>query len=121
MLLYAVNIYIAENILYFGCRSASKDQHYAEEWIKEAETGKLTFRTAFSRDSPNGIRRYVQDTMTEDIEMIWNIIDGRGGFMYICGYVFSLLNIGSIDTEDLPIIDHHEVPRIKCLPLSSLS
>ncbi|TRM58748.1 riboflavin synthase domain-like protein [Schizophyllum amplum] len=56
-----------DNTLYFGCRSAAKDEHYAEEWAAYARESKLTYRVARSRDGPEGTARiYVQDLMRED-------------------------------------------------------
>ncbi|KAI0920248.1 hypothetical protein AcV5_010040 [Taiwanofungus camphoratus] len=75
-----------ENTLYFGCRSASKDQHYGTEWGAFARRGVLTYRTAFSRDGPEGVpRTYVQDVMREDAKTIWQVIGTKGGWVYISG------------------------------------
>ncbi|KAJ7183107.1 riboflavin synthase domain-like protein [Mycena filopes] len=53
-----------DNTLYFGCRSATKDQHYGPEW---GACRDLVYRAAFSRDGPEGTKRiYVQDLMQED-------------------------------------------------------
>lgn len=77
---------VAENTLYFGCRSASKDQHYGTEWGAFARRGVLTYRTAFSRDGPEGVpRTYVQDVMREDAKTIWQVIGTKGGWVYISG------------------------------------
>ncbi|KAL5479059.1 TAH18_1 [Sanghuangporus weigelae] len=76
----------AYNSLYFGCRSESKDHHYGSEWLALAESGKLTYRTAFSRDGPEGAKRvYVQDRMREDAERLWDLLGRRGGCLYISG------------------------------------
>ncbi|EPS94182.1 hypothetical protein FOMPIDRAFT_1153432 [Fomitopsis schrenkii] len=75
-----------KNTLYFGCRSASKDQHYAGEWHALADSGALTYRTAFSRDVPEGApRRYVQDVMREDARTLWRLLGVEGGWLYISG------------------------------------
>ncbi|KAJ7220021.1 hypothetical protein GGX14DRAFT_432806 [Mycena pura] len=64
-----------DNTLYFGCRSATKDQHYGSEWRSYASTGALVYRTAFSRDGPEGTKRvYVQDVMQEDAQRLWKLI-----------------------------------------------
>jgi len=38
------------NILFFGCRSESKDFYFRSEWEEMVRTGHLTLVTAFSRD-----------------------------------------------------------------------
>ena len=43
-----------------------------ESWSRE---GWLTLRTAFSRDQPQ--KRYVQDVMMEDSELIWKLVEVR--------------------------------------------
>ncbi|KAJ7086046.1 riboflavin synthase domain-like protein [Mycena belliarum] len=64
-----------DNTLYFGCRSATHDQHYASEWGVHVSAGNLTYRTAFSRDGPEGTKRvYVQDLIKEDAERIWKLL-----------------------------------------------
>jgi len=74
-----------DNTLYFGCRSASKDQHYASEWRSGASTGDLTYRAAFSRDGPEGTKRiYVQDLLQEDAERIWTLLRA-GASVFISG------------------------------------
>lgn len=78
----------SENTLYFGCRSASKDQHYATEWHALADSNALTYRTAFSRDVPEGApRRYVQDVMHEDARTLWRLLGVERGWLYISGCV----------------------------------
>ncbi|KAI0728825.1 riboflavin synthase domain-like protein [Fomitopsis betulina] len=75
-----------QNTLYFGCRSASKDQHYATEWHALADSNALTYRTAFSRDVPEGApRRYVQDVMHEDARTLWRLLGVERGWLYISG------------------------------------
>ncbi|CDO69942.1 hypothetical protein BN946_scf184836.g16 [Trametes cinnabarina] len=77
---------IHENTLYFGCRSASKDHHYGEEWEQYASEGKLTYRAAFSRDGPEGVQRtYVQHLIREDSARICELIEERGAWVYISG------------------------------------
>lgn len=38
------------NVLFFGCRSESKDFYFRSEWEKAEKMGHLTLYTAFSRD-----------------------------------------------------------------------
>ena len=77
---------VASNTLYFGCRSASKDHHYGEEWAELEKEGKLTYRAAFSRDGPEGdARTYVQDLMREDAARVWELVGVQGAWVYISG------------------------------------
>ncbi|KAG1894560.1 riboflavin synthase domain-like protein [Suillus fuscotomentosus] len=72
--------------LYFGCRSAHKDQHYHTEWESHAEERKLRYRVACSRDGPEGVKRtYVQDLMKEDAQYIWTILGQQRGILIISG------------------------------------
>ncbi|KAJ7056549.1 hypothetical protein C8F01DRAFT_1154064 [Mycena amicta] len=76
---------LCENTLYFGCRSAIKDQHYAEEWASYAARGALNYRTAFSRDGAEGVARvYVQDLVREDSHRIWELL-AAGAVIFISG------------------------------------
>lgn len=75
-----------ENTLYFGCRSASKDQHYAVEWEHCAKFNDLKYRLAASRDGPEGVRRtYVQHLIEQDAEHIWDVVGKKDGWVYISG------------------------------------
>ncbi|KAF9219893.1 riboflavin synthase domain-like protein [Gyrodon lividus] len=72
--------------LYFGCRSAPKDHHYGAEWQAYADTGEITYRVAFSRDGPEGMKRtYVQDLLRQDKERLWELLDKRRGVLIISG------------------------------------
>jgi len=74
------------NFLYFGCRSASKDQHYASEWRSYSENQQMHYRAAFSRDGPEGEKRtYVQDLIHQDSEQIWKIVGEQKGRVLISG------------------------------------
>lgn len=72
--------------LYFGCRSAPKDQHYGTEWNAYAKAGKITYRVAFSRDGPEGTKRmYVQDLLRLDKEIVWERLGMQRGTLIISG------------------------------------
>lgn len=74
------------NTLYFGCRSAHKDQHYSSEWKELSAAQKISYRVACSRDGPEGVKRtYVQDLIREDAESIWQLIGPGGAWVYISG------------------------------------
>ncbi|KAF9649133.1 riboflavin synthase domain-like protein [Thelephora ganbajun] len=75
-----------DNTLYFGCRSATKDQHYAIEWENHSKFNNLNYRLAGSRDGPEGVRRtYVQHLIEQDVERIWDVVGKRSGCVYISG------------------------------------
>ncbi|KAG1805733.1 hypothetical protein EV424DRAFT_1330101, partial [Suillus variegatus] len=68
--------------LYFGCRSAHKDQHYYKEWESHAKERNLRYRVACSRDGPEGVKRtYVQDLMKEDARYIWTMLGQQRGIL----------------------------------------
>ena len=74
------------NTLYFGHRASGKDAHYLHEWSALAESGKLTYRATASRDGPEGTRRvYVQDLIRQDAKRIWELVHGKGAWVYISG------------------------------------
>lgn len=81
-----------ENTLYFGCRSASKDSHFASEWSELVKAQQLEYRPAFSRDvrtgnkdNVNAERTYVQHLIQEDAKRIWELVGERGAWVYISG------------------------------------
>ncbi|KAI0682536.1 riboflavin synthase domain-like protein [Cytidiella melzeri] len=96
-----------ENVLYQGCRSAAKDQHYkadfmgfaakvqgvhghptvsTREQLDSSRAYCLDYRVACSRDGTPGIpRTYVQDLIREDGKKIWGAVGLKGGFVYISG------------------------------------
>lgn len=72
---------------YFGCRSATKDQHYASQMTNYARdpSRQFSYRVACSRDGPEGVKRtYVQDLIYEDKERVWRLIEG-GAALVISG------------------------------------
>ena len=84
------------NILYFGCRSSSKDQHYGSEWQKYALQQKLQYKVAFSRDGEEKV--YVQDLIREDAEQIWRIVGEHKGCVFISGlYAPMLCNLNTLE------------------------
>ena len=93
-----LTLYLSENVLYFGCRSASKDSHYADEWNALVDSQQLVYHPAFSRDpsssdNSTGRRTYVQDLMARDKKTIWELLGERNGWLYISGYVSRRLNL----------------------------
>lgn len=59
--------------LFFGCRSASNDYLYSEEWQQLLDEGVLTgLHVAFSRDGPQ--KHYVTHLIREQSELIWQLL-----------------------------------------------
>ena len=92
--------------MYQGCRSATKDQHYKDQFEALANDSttksdsqnasehstkpqvKLTYRVMCSQDGPpRGQRLYVQDLILQDAKRIWELVGPRQAFVYISGYV----------------------------------
>ncbi|KAH7334940.1 riboflavin synthase domain-like protein [Rhizoctonia solani] len=75
-----------ENMLYFGCRSASSDYHFRSEWEAYQERGALIHRVAASRDQVSWDKKiYVQDLMALDSKEIKQWIVDHKGILYISG------------------------------------
>ncbi|CAG8457692.1 10979_t:CDS:10 [Ambispora gerdemannii] len=72
-----------ENYLFFGCRYREKDYFYKSEWEEYIDAQQLKIFTAFSRDQDKKI--YVQDLITENAHLIWDIIHAREGCVYLSG------------------------------------
>lgn len=74
------------NTLYFGCRSATKDEHYGAKWRALSAGGKMSYRVAHSRDGPEGVARtYVQDLLRADAQRVWELVGEEGAWVYISG------------------------------------
>nr|XP_061800696.1 NADPH-dependent diflavin oxidoreductase 1-like isoform X2 [Nerophis lumbriciformis] len=71
------------NVLFFGCRSESKDFYFRSEWKDMTKNGQLTLFTAFSRDQEEKV--YVQQRVRENALLIWDLIANKGAYFYIAG------------------------------------
>ncbi|XP_077441954.1 NADPH-dependent diflavin oxidoreductase 1 [Vanacampus margaritifer] len=71
------------NVLFFGCRSESKDFYFRSEWKEMTNTGQLTLFTAFSRDQEEKV--YVQQRLRENASLIWDLVANKGAYFYIAG------------------------------------
>lgn len=71
------------NVLFFGCRSETKDFYFRSEWAEMMKNGHLTLFTAFSRDQEEKV--YVQHRVRENAELLWDLIANRSGCFYIAG------------------------------------
>ncbi|GAB7361664.1 hypothetical protein MBLNU230_g1714t1 [Neophaeotheca triangularis] len=75
---------IGKTMLFFGCRKASEDFIYADEWEQwKADMGdSFEIVTAFSRDGPEKV--YVQHRMRERAAQINELLEQKAYF-YVCG------------------------------------
>ncbi|KAM4720085.1 NADPH-dependent diflavin oxidoreductase 1 isoform 2-T2 [Anableps anableps] len=71
------------NVLFFGCRSESKDFYFRSEWEAMVEAGNLQLFTAFSRDQEEKV--YVQHRVKENAALLWDLITNKNGCFYIAG------------------------------------
>ncbi|XP_056146865.1 NADPH-dependent diflavin oxidoreductase 1 [Lampris incognitus] len=71
------------NVLFFGCRSESKDFYFRSEWDEMVQAGKLTLFTAFSRDQVDKI--YVQRRVKEQAKLLWDLIANHSAVFFIAG------------------------------------
>lgn len=68
--------------MYFGCRYANADYYFQQELEEYERSGLIRLRVAFSRHEP---KRYVQDLMLEDSDMIRELIIERRALIYVAG------------------------------------
>ncbi|KAG0634267.1 hypothetical protein HOY80DRAFT_1099598 [Tuber brumale] len=75
---------IGKTLLFFGCRKASEDFLYQEEWKEYAAKlgDSFSLITAFSRDGPEKV--YVQHRLKEHAKEV-NELLAQGGYFYVCG------------------------------------
>lgn len=71
------------NVLFFGCRSESKDFYCRSEWEELQKAGHMTLFTAFSRDQEEKV--YVQHRIREQAALLWELIANQQACFYIAG------------------------------------
>ncbi|KAI4875766.1 hypothetical protein NFI96_024282, partial [Prochilodus magdalenae] len=71
------------NVLFFGCRSETKDFYCHSEWEAKVQAGHMTLFTAFSRDQEDKI--YVQHRVKEQAKLLWDLIANKSAVFYIAG------------------------------------
>ncbi len=74
---------LGEAHLYFGCRNAA-DFLYRGELEDYAAKGIVSLHTAFSRETEQD-KTYVQHLMAQNAKQIMDVLNERGGMLYICG------------------------------------
>ena len=75
-------VYTSDTILYFGCRSASSDLFYSQEWEEYRKLG-VRIEVAISRDGPE--KTYVQHLIKRDKTIIHDWVVEQRGHLYISG------------------------------------
>ncbi|KAF2348482.1 NADPH-dependent diflavin oxidoreductase 1 [Trinorchestia longiramus] len=68
-------------LLFFGCRSKSKDFFFEEEWRRYRDV--LEIYTAFSRDQEDKI--YVQHRIRDDAQRLWTLINEDKAQVFFAG------------------------------------
>lgn len=83
-----------KNVLFFGCRNPTSDYFFKDEWtdLQKQQNMDLQVFVAFSRDTPNNHKTYVQDLIKAQSELVFRLLNkeeeaGRGGngIVYVCG------------------------------------
>jgi len=73
-----------EALLFFGCRTRDQDYIYQEELEQAVEEKVLTgLWVAFSREKEEKV--YVQHKIRENGALVWDLIDAKGAYFYVCG------------------------------------
>lgn len=76
----------ASSHLYFGCRSAAKDYYYEKEWAALVAAQQLgSVRAAFSRDSGENKKVYVQKLLREDHQRLHELLVLKPGLLFVSG------------------------------------
>lgn len=70
------------NLLYFGCRFENSDFYFRSELESYAKKDEIRLRVAFSRE---GSKKYVQDKLLEDSDIIRRLIERGDSVIYIAG------------------------------------
>lgn len=79
-----IGVELGPAILFFGCRRSDQDFIYQNELEQYVALGVLTrLETAFSRDQSEKI--YVQHKMLANAAYLYELIDGQGAYIYVCG------------------------------------
>lgn len=77
-----------ESVLFFGCRHRKHDYIYEEELNSFTDDDTLShLHLAFSREQDEKV--YVQDKIgaAENKQKLWELLNDKKGYFYVCGYV----------------------------------
>jgi len=78
---------LAPAMLFFGCRTATRDRLYAEELDKWSELGAVDVRYAFSQEPEHGFAkgcRYIGERILKDMDDVRELWRGEAR-VYVCG------------------------------------
>lgn len=82
----SLKLAVGANVLYFGCKKRSMDYLYENELDAFRKQGDLdTFHVAFSREQKEKV--YVQHLLVKNAKDTWDVIDGKGASIFVCGGV----------------------------------
>ncbi|KAG0129541.1 hypothetical protein HOY82DRAFT_651716 [Tuber indicum] len=115
---------IGKTLLFFGCRKASEDFLYQEEWKEYAAKlgDSFSLITAFSRDGPEKV--YVQHRLKERAKEV-NELLAQGGYFYVCGDAAHMArevntSLGSIIAQERGLTETQGEEIVKRLRSSNL-
>ncbi|KAI8062605.1 cytochrome P450 [Gongronella butleri] len=74
--------------LFFGCRSAEYDFIYKDEIDGYLADGTLT--TLFNACSREKTKRYVQHLLLQQAQLLFDLVENKGAYVYICGSAGSM-------------------------------
>lgn len=78
-----------EAYMFFGCRHPEQDFIYKDELEGYVENGTLTkLFTTFSRS--NQVVRYVQHSLLQRAQLLYELVAERGAYVYVCGSAGSM-------------------------------
>lgn len=91
---------IGPMLLFFGCRSASEDFLYADEWADyKSKHTFLKIDCAFSRDGKQKV--YVQDRLRLKSKEVRRLVTEQGAAFYICGSTKMASEVKDVLVENL--------------------
>jgi cytochrome P450/NADPH-cytochrome P450 reductase len=101
-------VVLGEAALFNGIRSREQDFIYRDELEQLVADGVLDhLHVATSRD-PDAPRRYVQDLLREQGELVWRLVSA-GGYVYVCGSEAMRHGIRAAFTD--VVAEHGAMPR----------